>query len=230
MWNGDQLIFPWEGSGWVRLYSVSATGGQPVPLSPGLAEVFAVANDPAKHRVIFSSNAGDDDHRHLWAVSATGGPARCSPAGNSIEDLPVVAAHGAVFALHSTGRDPLQPVALDRNGAVDPLASPPEFPRDRLVEPQKVLFKSVDGLTLHGQLFLPIGGNPEKHPAVLFFHGGPQRQTLLGWHPMGAYSHLYAMNQFSRIKGIVVLSVNFRGRDGLWAGFPGSARFRRSRR
>ena len=29
-WNGDQLIFPWEGSGWVRLYSVSATGGQPV--------------------------------------------------------------------------------------------------------------------------------------------------------------------------------------------------------
>ena len=37
---------------------------------------------------------------------------------------------------------------------------------------------------------------------------------LLGWHPMGAYSHLYAINQLLASQGIVVLSVNFRGGTG----------------
>ena len=31
-----------------------------------------------------------------------------------------------------------------------------------------------------GQLFLPKGGSAGKHPGVLFFHGGPIRQMLLG--------------------------------------------------
>lgn len=42
---------------------------------------------------------------------------------------------------------------------------------------------------------------------------------LLGWHPMGAYTHMYAMNQFLASQGYVVLSVNFRGGTGYGLNF-----------
>src|SRR5438270_12190704 len=52
-----------------------------------------------------------------------------------------------------------------------------------LVTPQQAIFKSSDGLELHGQLFVPAGARPgDKYPALIFLHGGPIRQMLLGWH------------------------------------------------
>ena len=56
---------------------------------------------------------------------------------------------------------------------------------------------------------------PRADPLViLFFHGGPIRQMLLGWHPMDAYAYFYAMNQYLASEGYVVLSVNYRGGTG----------------
>ncbi|MEP6475112.1 MAG: prolyl oligopeptidase family serine peptidase, partial [Gemmatimonadota bacterium] len=45
---------------------------------------------------------------------------------------------------------------------------------------------------------------------VVFVHGGPPRQMLLGWHYMGYYSHGYALNQYLANHGYVVLTVNYR--------------------
>jgi dipeptidyl aminopeptidase/acylaminoacyl peptidase len=53
-------------------------------------------------------------------------------------------------------------------------------------------------------------GRAERRPAVVFVHGGPPRQMLLGWHYSDYYSNAYAMNQYLASKGYVVLSVNFR--------------------
>ena len=61
---------------------------------------------------------------------------------------------------------------------------------------------------VHGQLFERAGGGPK--PAVIFVHGGPPRQMLLGWHYMEYYSHAYAMSQYLANHGYVVLSVNYR--------------------
>jgi len=56
-----------------------------------------------------------------------------------------------------------------------------------------VIFKAADGLEIHGQLFKPK--NPSgKMPALIFTHGGPPRQMLLGWHYMYYYHNSYAMN------------------------------------
>jgi len=49
-----------------------------------------------------------------------------------------------------------------------------------------------------------------KHPAILFFHGGPHRQMLLGYPAMDYYSNAYAMNQYLTARGFIVLSVNYR--------------------
>jgi dipeptidyl aminopeptidase/acylaminoacyl peptidase len=86
---------------------------------------------------------------------------------------------------------------------------PSDFPSEKLVVPQQAIFKSGDGLEIHGQLFLPKGAKPgEKLPALIFLHGGSMRQMLLGWHYMYYYINAYAANQYLAAHGFVVLSVN----------------------
>jgi dipeptidyl aminopeptidase/acylaminoacyl peptidase len=75
-------------------------------------------------------------------------------------------------------------------------------------------------MRIHGQLFLPPDATPgEKHPAMIFFHGGSRRQMLLGWHYMDYYHNAYGMNQYLASLGYVVLSVNYRSGIGYGLNF-----------
>jgi N-acyl-D-aspartate/D-glutamate deacylase/acetyl esterase/lipase len=88
---------------------------------------------------------------------------------------------------------------------------PKDFPASKLVTPQQVIFKAADGLEIHGQLFLPKNAKPaDKLPAVIFSHGGPMRQMMLGWHNMYYYHNAYGFNQYLASRGYAVLSVNYR--------------------
>jgi len=49
-----------------------------------------------------------------------------------------------------------------------------------------------------------------KVPGLIFTHGGPIRQMLLGFHYMGYYHNAYAENQYLASRGFAVLSVNYR--------------------
>jgi dipeptidyl aminopeptidase/acylaminoacyl peptidase len=89
------------------------------------------------------------------------------------------------------------------------------FPSDDLVDPRQVVFSASDGIQIHGQLFLPPGHEEgQRHPALLFFHGGSRRQMLLGFHHRGYYHNAYAFNQLLANRGYVVLSVNYRSGIG----------------
>ncbi len=85
---------------------------------------------------------------------------------------------------------------------------PAEFPQAQLVTPRQVVFKSEDGHEIHGQLFAPKKN--ERGPALIFTHGGPVRQMMLGFHYMQYYHNAYAQNQYLASKGYTVLSVNYR--------------------
>jgi dipeptidyl aminopeptidase/acylaminoacyl peptidase len=143
--------------------------------------------------------------------------------GNAIETQPVVASDGATVAvLRSDVHVPIRPAILREEKLVDLVAQgiPAEFPGAWFVTPQQVIFPAADGVELHGQLFLPAGlREGERSPAVIFFHGGSQRQMILGWHYMEYYSNAYAMNQYLASKGFVVLSVNYRSGIGYGLNF-----------
>ena len=49
-----------------------------------------------------------------------------------------------------------------------------------------------------------------RRPAIVYVHGGPPRQMLLGWHYSDYYANAYAQNQYLASRGYVVLSVNYR--------------------
>jgi dipeptidyl aminopeptidase/acylaminoacyl peptidase len=220
---GDHIAFPWEGDGWLHLYSVPAAGGPAVPLSPGDFEVEHVSLSRDLRSIVYSSNQNDIDSRHTWRVSADGGAARQLTQGEGIEVSPALAADGTLAVLHSDAHVPMRPAVVSSNGAVRDLAPqliPADFPAARLVTPRQVIFTAADGMQIHGQLFLPAPGpRAEAHPAIVFFHGGSRRQMLLGWHYMEYYSNAYAMNQYLASLGYVVLSVNYRSGIGYGLNF-----------
>src|SRR5262249_7136309 len=93
-------------------------------------------------------------------------------------------------------------------------------PMDQLVVPQNIETTAADGAKIHNQLFLPSDlKSGEKRPAIVFTHGGPARQMLLGFHYMDFYHLFYAVNQYFTNQGYIVLSVNYRGGIGYGAQF-----------
>jgi len=92
------------------------------------------------------------------------------------------------------------------------------------VKPEVILTKAADGTEIHNQLFLPKDLKPgEKRPAIVFVHGGPQRQMMPAYHYMQFYHWAYGINQWLANQGYVVLSINYRSGVGYGRSFRGAA-------
>jgi dipeptidyl aminopeptidase/acylaminoacyl peptidase len=214
--KGDRIVFPWERDGWVHLYSVSLEGGPAGLLTPGAFEVENADITPDRSTMLYASNQDDIDRRHLWRVSVASGSPAAITSGDGIEWSPLAAGPDIVY-LHSDARLPARPAV--RSGAdvhdLAPDSIPADFPASSLVVPQQVIYSAADGMPIHGQLFLPAGSRAgERHPALIFMHGGSRRQMLLGWHYMFYYSNAYALNQYLANQGYIVLSINYRSGIG----------------
>jgi dipeptidyl aminopeptidase/acylaminoacyl peptidase len=215
--NHDDLVFPWEKSGWLHLYAVPVQGGTARALTVGKFEVTRVVFSQDRKRLVYSSTQDDTDRLHIWTVDVEHGSAVRTAESHAIEDFPQIGADGALFALQSDGNQPLHPVVLSAGEQwrrLAPEAIPPSFPSSKLVMPQAVTFTAKDGQETHAQLFLPRETTSKPHPAILFFHGGPQMQMLLGFNTDLWHSWIYAFNQYLVAEGYIVLSINYRGGTG----------------
>jgi dipeptidyl aminopeptidase/acylaminoacyl peptidase len=210
--SDGRLIFASEQDGRNHLYSISMNGGSPMLLTPGDFDVEDVTLSADRSSVIYSSNQDDVDRRHLWRVPTKGGKPEMLTRGETIEWSPVPTADGrSLVCLGSSATSPAMPYAVTSSGRqmFASEALPKDFPSAHLVTPKQVIFRSEDGLTLHGQLFLPRGAKG-KVPGLVFMHGGPIRQMLLGFHYMDYYHDAYAENEYLASRGYAVLSVNYR--------------------
>ncbi|HEU0099388.1 MAG TPA: prolyl oligopeptidase family serine peptidase [Allosphingosinicella sp.] len=216
-WSQDgQIVFPWERSGWLHPYAIdSAKGGAPRDLTPGAFEVemFTLGSDGRS--LVYAGNSGDPDRRHVWRRPLSGGAPAPVTSGAGIETAPALG--GSALAVIATDvSSPAYP-ALVRGGLkpLRPVAAAAGF-----VAPEPVLFRAGDGVEVHGQLFRARG--PGRHPAVVYVHGGPRRQMLLGFHPSAYYSHAYIFNQHLAARGYHVLAVNYRSGTGYGLAFRDS--------
>jgi dipeptidyl aminopeptidase/acylaminoacyl peptidase len=218
---GDRIVFLADLDGWPHLYSIAASGGEPLLLTPGQGMAEYIKLSPDGRTLVFAGNMGkgkdDIDRRHVFKVSVDRADLTNLTPGEGNEWTPVVAGDGktVVFLGGDAKRPPLPGVVPLSGGAPARLAEklvPAEFPAAKLVVPRAVTFKAPDGVTVHGQLFEPPASASQsvRKPAVIFVHGGPPRQMLLGWHYSRYYSNSYAVNQYLASKGYVVLSVNYR--------------------
>ena len=233
-WAADnQIVMASEEDGWQHLYALSADGGTPKLLTPGNCEVEQWSFGPAKKSVLFNSNCGDTDRRHLWYVDLKGSQPQKLIQDGEVEWSPAVLSDGLHYVYLASGAK--YPAEVRLNTLAGPVAQPrltanaipAGIPAEDLVAPQQLVFQSGDGLEIHGQLFLPKNLKPrDRRPALIFLHGGPIRQMLLGWHYMYYYANSYAMNQYLASRGYIVLALNYRGGIGYGRAFreaPGRA-------
>ncbi|MBU6421692.1 MAG: S9 family peptidase [Gammaproteobacteria bacterium] len=215
---GNQIAFLSEMDNWPHLYVVSADGGPARLLTPGKFMIEEVTSEPGGKFLVYSANAGstpgDDDRRHLFRVSVSGGAPQAVTSGDHSQWSPVLGNQGKSLAFVDAGarQPPLVTAGAlgsDHWRALDRDQIPEDFPTEQLVTPKLVDFRSADGWHVQGQLFNGAEGSAKK-PAIIFVHGGPPRQMLLTWHNMDYYSNSYAVNQYLANHGFIVLSVNYR--------------------
>lgn len=216
---GDRLVFLANLDGWPHVYSVPAAGGEPLLLTPGKFMAEYVAVTPDGRHVLYNANTGpdpdDDDRRHLFRVPVDAARPEALTRGDGIEWAPTATGDGATLAFLASGpkSPPLPRVMPMSGGPAKVLAAdrvPADFPGEQLVTPRKIVFRAPDGLTIHGQVFATPAAEGEKRPALVYVHGGPPRQMLLGFHYGRYYANAYAINQYLASRGFVVLAVNFR--------------------
>ena len=214
-----RIVFLSYLDGWPHLYSISENGGEPMLLTPGnyMAEYISISND--RRYLVFAGNAGADaddiDRRHIVKVPVDRAEPVVMTPGKGLEWTPFVTGDGKYIAyIGATAQRPPLPVVMPASGdgkamtlAEDRI--PKDFPASQLVVPKKVRYKAPDGVEVHGQLFETDGGAAKK-PAIVYVHGGPPRQMLVGWHYSDYYTNAYALNQYLASRGYVVLSVNYR--------------------
>jgi dipeptidyl aminopeptidase/acylaminoacyl peptidase len=213
-----RIVFLSYLDGWPHLYSIPENGGEPLLLTPGnyMAEYISISND--RRYLVFAGNSGTDaddiDRRHIVKVPVDRAEPVVLTPGKGLEWTPFVTGDGKYIAyLSATAQRPPMPTVMPASGgkpttlAEDRL--PRDFPTAQLVVPKKVVYKAPDGVEIHGQLFEPTGGAAKK-PAIVYVHGGPPRQMLLGWHYSDYYTNAYALNQYLASRGYLVLSVNYR--------------------
>jgi dipeptidyl aminopeptidase/acylaminoacyl peptidase len=234
-WAGDNVVFTYTipNDEYERWFSISLTNPQPAPVmlttTNGLIEgAAAVALSPDGKTFYYTTNASDIERRDIWAVPTSGGQPRQVTMGDGIETAPAPMSSGTrLGVIYADARQPASvgvvPLPAGQARLIYPTL-PKSFPLAEHVVPQIVRLKAADSLEFSNQLFLPRDMQPgERRPALVFVHGGPQRQMLPGYHYMQFYHWSYGFNQWLANQGYVVLSVNYRSGIGYGRSFRSAA-------
>jgi len=245
-WAGDNVVFQAEPGNWQHYYSVpvpavageptspygrefstsapsGASTAAPIELTPGEGIAEYVSVSPDGRYLFYATNVSDIDLRHIWRTPTAGGTPVQITSGGEIETNPAALPSGGLATLTAAYNRPFSVAVVEEGSDTARVIFPElgeEFPAQHHVVPQNVMLTAADGVEFHNQLFLPADIQPgERRPAMLFTHGGPRRQMLLGYHYMHFYHMAYAINQYFASQGYVTISVNYRSGIGYGAEF-----------
>ena len=213
--NTNRILFYSEHTGWDHVFSMNPNGSDLKDITPGDGEVENFAIDPTGQFIYFDGNRNDVHRRHIWKSSVASGNPIAVTSGDGIEVKPGFAGKD-LYAFKSTYSLSMSLVKIDEAKNSSAQVYPQKllsFSATSFVKPEEVTMKAADGTTILGQLFInrKIGG---KRAGIVFMHGGPHRQMLVGQHYMDYYSYCYSFNQLLASKGYVVIAVNYRNGIG----------------
>ncbi len=215
--KSNRILFFSEHQGWNHVYAMNPDGSDLKDITPGDGEVENYVEDPTGQFIYFDGNREDIDRRHIWKSDVTkGGPVSVTT-GDGIEMFPAFVGND-LYCFRSMVNSSQMLARIEQlKKVVVPVwpQKPVAFIPASFVKPEQVIFKAADGTTVHGQLFInrTIAG---KRPGLVFMHGGPIRQMLLGFHYRDYYINCYAFNQYLASQGYAVIAVNYR--DGIGYG------------
>ena len=213
--SANRILFYSEHTGMNHVFSMNPNGSDLKDITPSEGEVESFVTDPTGQFIYFDGNRNDTNRRHIWKTNVLSGNPVAVTSGEGIEMYPALAGKD-LYGFKSTFNTARSLVKIDESKNVSTPVYPqklPSFSPASFVKPEAVMVKAADGMMVHGQLFIDrkIAG---KRPGIVFIHGGPHRQMLLGMHYMEYYSYCYSFNQLLASKGYAVIAVNYRNGIG----------------
>ena len=205
--DGKTVVFRSQRSGHTNIWTALIDGGEPAALAPEEAEQDNAVWAPSGRQVAFTSNNNGTVEIRVSDSGNGGSRAIFSPGIGVCSNLQWSPDGTAIAFRYGTPTTPadIWIVSLE-DGHANQLtnASPGGGLTERLAKPEKVVFKSFDGLTIHGYLYSP-SDKSQKYPGLLYIHGGPTNQF---------YDDLQVNVQYLVQRGYVVLLPNIRGSSG----------------
>ncbi|MBL8269263.1 prolyl oligopeptidase family serine peptidase [Steroidobacter sp.] len=219
MWAaGQQLVFPWEKTGWRQLYRISLDGATATPVTSGAGEVTTARISRDGRTIFFQANRQQQERFDLWRVPLEGGAIESIWTDGMPYDEPAVTLpDGRVVFIGETARTPRQIMVRQERGVARPLIStaiPGAFPAAEMAQPEVVELKADDGVVTRGLLFRPTTPSKDKRPALVWAHGGPSDIALPG---VSKYDARWL--QSAVLSGYIVLAVNYRAGIGYGLNF-----------
>jgi dipeptidyl aminopeptidase/acylaminoacyl peptidase len=199
-----------------RLAVVSASGGQPLDLLPGLeGHVWHLAWRNAQ-RLIYISYEGVE--ARLGEIGLDGRNARTlAAAGGPIWDALSVSADGRTIGLGaSTSTHPRELFRIRGSGRPERLTdSNPWLSDVQLARQEVVRYRARDGLEIEGLLVHPLArAEGERVPLILAVHGGPEAHYSNGWNTSYAIPA-----QVAAAQGYAIFYPNYRASTGRGVAF-----------
>ncbi|MBI4499578.1 MAG: S9 family peptidase [Gemmatimonadetes bacterium] len=207
--DGKTVLFRSQRSGWVNYWLVPLAGGTPRPMAAEETEQSEAQWSPDGRLIAYVAN--HNGTTEVRVVPAAGGPSRAvvSPASGMAQNIdwspdgkrlsytlqtPTRAAD--LYVVPVEGGQPKQLTFSDPNGVLE----------KQLLVPEKVTYRTFDGLVINSYLYKPRNTRPgERLPAIVLTHGGPT----------GQFSDNFNLHaQFFTEQGYVMLLPNVRGSSG----------------
>lgn len=200
--DGATIAYVSEHPGWYQLFTVNADGtGEPRQLTHGDADLGSPSWSTDGTRILATRSArGRTD---VVSIDASTGEVTVHATGGEWQD-PHWLADGSIVAVFEDHATPprIEIITGDARRVVfDP--NPAAISAAPHVTPEEVVYRSSDGLEVHGFLFRPVAATGD-HPvaAVVYPHGGPTSAYTDAWD-----GHA----QYFLDKGYAWFAINFRG-------------------
>ena len=212
--DGETVLFRSHRSGYINYWQVPIEGGRVSPFAEQEADQSEAAWSPDGESLAFISN--HNGTLSLCVAPADGSRVRVLvDPGMGVCAMPQWSPDGSEICYYmQTPTAPMDLWVISVAGGEARQLSQSMLVGDvgsRLVTPEKVSYKSFDGLTIHGYLYKPPFIEPgDQCPGILWIHGGPTSQ----W-----FDALYPNLQFFALQGYVVLAPNIRGSSGYGKAF-----------
>ncbi len=212
----DQKVwFRSEQTGFLHLYTVPWSGGDPKALTEGAFEVSDVMVPPDQGTFFLRANRDGPEVKQFYTLAIEGGVMQkltTEPGNHQV----TVSPDGRFLAdVYSFSNKPWELFVQPRDNPKDRLAlteSPTvAFKSYPWIDPKIIKVRARDGVDVPARLYVPPKPHPMK-PAVIFVHGAGYLQNVHRW--WSYYDRPYLFHHFLMEQGYTVLDLDYRGSAG----------------
>ncbi len=213
-WSPDSrsLAIVLQDSGWDHVYLIPAAGGTPKALTKGEYEDTNPIFSPDGKSLALVSSRNGLEQTDIWIVPVDGSSVRQLAQFTipGIESSPQWSPDGReIYFRRTTPLESPDLLVASVSSGSTPKYLTHTLPKNfdgALTIPEKVQYRSKDGLQITGILYKPREIKPDhRYPAVLWIHGGPEAEDTF---------RLDVWAQYLAQLGYVVLTPNYRGSTG----------------